>query len=573
MHIDRCPNKGTDYYLVARAIREGKSVRKERLFNIGRLDDLTEPRRLEIEKTIRDLGGVELLTKFRKLLFSLDYPLPTLSLDDINLLRALDYGDVFLFHQLWSRLAISDTIERCTIKGGGVSLSKLTEILVINRLCDPGSREWAAKWYKTTYLPFLLELPPKKVNARTLLRALEYLQPERTRPIEKDIYDEVRRLFGIEPSRVDIDLTSVYFEGKECLIAEFGYSRDGKNDKMQVVVGLAVDQQGFLLTHIVFPGNRTDVKTLKQATHALRKDFGITKTLFVMDRGMISRTNIKYMDRKGDEYLIGLKLNKQEKALVDETRGPGKDPWPAFDEKITATLIEKNENGRVKRYLIGKNGEITEKLRMERQGRIQKARRSLRNLKRLIRKGRIKSRKERERRTGGILKSNGVKRFFIVKGFRRGLDFTFRANQKKITEAERWDGVFVMVTTDLALGLKDMVETYRVRDQIEKAIRTLKSVLVVRPVNVREERQVKGHIFVCALGYQLRRVAQQYLKLADIDMSIDEALETLKRLKVVDIQVDKDKVQVHRKMTAIDDEQRMLVEAFKIGDRIGVLSV
>jgi len=573
MHIDKCPSKGTDYYLVARTFREGDTVSKERPYNIGRLDNLTEIERLEHEKKILELGGSELLTKFRQLLFSLGYPLPTLSLDDIDLRQALDYGDIYLFHCLWLRLNIADIIEKHTLKGGGIPLSKLTEILVVNRLCVPGSREWAAKWYQTTYMPRLLELPSSKVLARTLLRALEYLQPQMTRPIEKDIYDEVRKLFGIEPSRVDIDLTSVYFEGKECIIAEFGYNRDGKMDKMQVVVGIAVDQQGFLLTHIVFPGNKTDVTTLKRATHRLRKDFGITKTLFVMDRGMISSTNIKYMDRKKDEYLVALRLNKHEKALVDEMRGPGKDPWPRFDEKITAVLLEKSENGRMKKYLIAKNEEIAGKLGMERQGRIQKTRRSLRGLKRNIWKGKIKTRKDRERRVGGILKSNGVKRFFIVKGSRKGLDFSFRTNQEKIAAVERWDGVFVMVTTDLGLELKDMVETYRVRDQVEKAIRTLKSVLVVRPINVREEKQVRGHIFVCALAYQLRRVAQQYLKLANIDMSIDEALETLKRLKVVDIQVNKDEVQVHRKMTTIDDEQRMLVEAFRIGDKIEVLSV
>jgi transposase len=572
MFIKESTSRGHRYYSIVVGERCRNIVTHKAIQQIGRLDNLTEPRRLELEKKVQELGGSDLLNKFRQLLFSLGYSLPTLSLDDIDLIQALDYGDVFLFHQLWMRLTISDIIERHTIKGGGIPLPQLTEILVVNRLCVPGSREWAAKWYRTTYLPVLLKLPASKVYARTLLRALEYLQPERTRIIEKEIYDQIRKLFGIEPSRVDLDITSIYFEGEECILAEFGYNRDGKNDKMQIVVGLAVDQAGFLLTHFVFPGNRTDVTTLKRATHALRKDYGVTKTLFVMDRGMISNTNIKYMDRKKDEYLVALKLNKHEKALVNEMRGSGKDPWVKHDEKITAILLDKTENGRKKRYMLGKNGEIAGKLRLERKGRIQKARRALRSLKRSIKKGKTKSRKERERRIGGILKSNGVKRFFVIRGVREGLDFTFKLNQEKIAEVEKWDGVFVMVTTDMTLSIQDIIGTYRVRDQVEKAIRTLKSVLVVRPVNVREVKQVYGHIFVCALAYQLRRVAQQYLKLADIDMSIDDVLETFKRLKVVDIRVNKDEVQVQRKMTMLDDKQRMLVETFRIGDEIGQLS-
>lgn len=528
---------------------------------------------MELETKIKVLGEPDLLPKFRRLLYTLGYPLPTTSIENIDIPQVLEFGEVRLFHTIWNRLNISPIIQKHTTKGGGKDLALFAEILAIHRICEPGSREKAAKWYPRTYLPILLELPPKKVYPRVLLRTLTYLQPKRTRKIERDIYGRIKEEFNIQTSRVDVDITSVYFEGEDCILAEFGYSRDGKKNKVQIVVGVAVDQEGFMLTHFVFPGNKTDVKTLKRTTHALRKDFGVSRTMFVMDRGMTSEENIRYMDRKKDEYLLALKLNKEEKALFDDVPGPEEGDWVDIDDKVSATIVDRRDNGRDKRYLLGINTEIAEKRRKKRELKLENARKALRSLKRGIKQGKTRSRKERERRIGGILRKHGVTKYIVCEGARKGLGFTFRTDREKIAEAERWDGAFLMVTTDLSLAADDLIEVYRQRDRVEKAIRTLKSVLDLRPVNVYLKEQVYGHIFICALAYQLRRVAQQCLKDGEVDMSIDEALDTLKRMKVVDIRVDKDDVQVHRMITTLDDEQKSLVDVFNMGDKDGQISL
>jgi transposase len=571
MYIKGSSRRDHRYFAVVMGERCRDDVKHKTVLNIGRVDNLTEPRRLELEREIKTLGETDVLKRFRQLLYSIEYPLPTVSLEEIDIVQALDYGELYALHTLWNKLTIPDIIQKHTIKGGGKDLAQFVEILTIHRICEPGSREQTARWYPKTYLPFLLKLEPKKVYPRVLLRSLEYLQPERTRKIEKEIYAGIKREFNFETSRVDVDLTSVYFEGEDCILAEFGYNRDGKKDKLQIVVGLAVDQKGFLLTHFVFPGNKTDVKTLKATTHVLRRDFGVSKTLFVMDRGMTSKNNIGYMDRKKDDYLITLKLNKHEKALFNETRGLNDDSWTKIDDKISVTLLDKKENGRDKRYLVGINSEIADKRRLERNLRLTKAKKELRMLKRNIRLGKIASRKERERRIGAILKKRMMKKYLACEGARKGLGFGYRTNEEKIAGAEGWDGIFLMVTTDTSLSTNEMIAEYRVRDCIEKVIRTMKSVLDIRPINVRQNEQVRGHVFICALAYQLRAVAQQFLKRGNVDMSVDEALDTLKRLKVVDIRVGKDDTQVRRMVMTPTEEQKMVVDVFSMRTKDGVL--
>lgn len=553
--------------------REKNKIIQEQIMNLGRLDNRRIEEITEFEKAIQELNNPDVLRDFYLAIKPYGYKLDQIGLNQIDIPQALEFGEVFLFHTIWERLNLSEIIQQYTLKGGGKELALFTEVLTIHRLCEPGSRERTAVWYPGTYLPLLLNLAPNKVYARVLLRSLNYLQPDCTRKIEKDLYANIKKEFKIETSRIDIDLTSTYFEGEECLLAEFGYSRDGKRDKLQIVVGLAVDNEGFLLTHLIFPGNKTDVTTLKKITHTLRKDFGVSKTLFVMDRGMISEENINYMDRKKDEYLIALELNNYEKEIVEEAYNQSEDTWIEIDEKISVTVLDKKENGRDKRYLIGINEEIAQKRRLDRESRLEKAREELRSLKRGISQGKTKSRQERERRIGNILKNNKVKKFIQCEGDRKGMGFNFKTLQDKLAEVERWDGAFIMVTTDTSLGPVDLINTYRERDRVEKAIRTLKVVLDIRPINVHLKEQVEGHIFICTLAYQLRRVAQQYLKDGEIDMSIGEALDALKRMKVVDIRVDKDEMQVHRMITTLDDNQKKLIEIFKIGDNNGQISI
>jgi transposase len=160
----------------------------------------------------------------------------------------------------------------------------------------------------------------------------------------------------------------------------------------------------------------------------------------------------------------------------------------------------------------------------------------------------------------------GVTRSLITKGNRKGFGFTFEWT-KALTEADKYDGYQVFVTTEFDLSEKDVIESYRTRDQIEKAIRTLKSVLGLHPQYVRTKKHVLGNIFVCATAFQLRSILGMKIKDSGLDMSVEEAMKILERLKAVHIVVKKDEgIQVLRKLTGLDSETRTLVEVFNMAE-------
>ncbi len=123
------------------------------------------------------------------------------------------------------------------------------------------------------------------------------------------------------------------------------------------------------------------------------------------------------------------------------------------------------------------------------------------------------------------------------------------------------------MTTEFDLSEREVVESYRTRDQIEKAIGTLKSVLGLHPQYVRTKEHVLGNIFVCATSFQLRSILKMKVKDSGLDMSIEESMKTLERLKAVHIMVGIDKgIQVYRKLSGLDNETRTLIHVFGMAE-------
>jgi transposase len=565
MYIRARQRKGYEYYSIVEGKRSADQVKQKQVLNIGRLDRINENVRLEIEQKILSLNVPDIIRRFRMLLFAHGYPFPTVQIEDMAIENVEEYGPVVAQHCIWERLEISEIINRFGLRvGGNVPLGTLTEIQVIHRNCDPGSREKTARWYPKTALPYILKVPMKRIYSRILLRSLDYLQPKYTVPMQIEIYNRIKEEYEIEPTRADIDITAVHFEGNKCVIAEFGYSPPKQRGKKQIVVCVAVDQYGIPMTHIVFPGSKTGKKTLKRMDRILREGFAVEKCIRVGDRAISTKENISYMDRKKESYLMALTLNNKECDIANEAIKKGK--WTQIDDDARVAEIEKRENGRDKKYLVGINAKNAENQRMDRENRISDAKDALRKLRKSIARGKIKSRKERDSRIGHILKGQGVQNYLWWKGAKKGISFNFGRLKDNIDDAAHWDGVFVIVTTETYLTANELLESYRERDRIEKAIRTLKDVLKIEPAYVHERKQVIGHVFICVLAYQIRAVMRHILKKNEVDMSIDEAFEVLERLKVVDITIRGDKTKVYRKLTALNGQIMTLVETFKICD-------
>jgi transposase len=551
------PRKGRDYYSVVTSVRIADKVREKTVLYIGRLDNLTEPERLKIVKNLEDLAEPELIPKFHSILLSTSYSFPS-PISFFSIEKVYEYGRELALHKLCEEINFISIINRYGYKGGGPELGKIVEAMAIARNCDPFSYFQLQEWYSRSKLPFFLELPSEELTYDVAIRALDYLQPENTIPMQVALYENIRRVYGYKCDRLDIDLTSTYFEGHECVLAEYGHPRGHSSDKLQIVIAFVVDQKGVLVTHKVWPGNRTDVKSLKPVDRCLKNEFKLDAPR-VVDRGMATWKNLAYMDRKKERYLVALRAGIKGTGLLEEIRIPREEWVNAGDKQVAASVIK----GR-RKYVVVWNASVAETNKKERESKISRTEDELKAVLELIEKGEIESRTERDEKIGQIKRKFGVTRSLITKGNRKGFGFTFEWT-KTLAEADKYDGYQVFVTTEFDLSEKEVIQSYRTRDQIEKAIRTLKSVLGLHPQYVRTKKHVLGNIFVCATAFQLRSILGMKLKDEGIDMSVEEAMKTLEQLKAVHIVVKKNEgVQVLRKLTDLDNETRTLVEVFNM---------
>ncbi len=553
------PRKGRDYYSVVTSIRIADKVREKTVLYIGRLDNLTEPERLKIVKNLEELAEPELIPKFHSILLSIGYSFPS-PISFFSVEKVYEYGRELALHKLCEEIDFINIINHHGYKGGGAELGKIVEAMAIARNCDPFSYFQLQEWYSRSKLPFFLKLPSEELTYDVAIRALDYLQPENTIPMQVALYENIRRVHGYECDRLDIDLTSTYFEGHECVLAEYGHPGGHSSDKLQIVIAFVVDQKGVLVTHKVWHGNRTNVKSLKPVDRCLKNEFNLDAQR-VVDRGMATWENLAYMDRKKERYLVALRAGIKGTGLLEEIRIPREERVNAGDKQVAASVIKGK-----RKYVVVWNASVAETNKKERKSKIRGVEEELKAVLESIEKGEIESRTKRDEKIGQIKKKYGVTRSLITKGNRKGFGFTFEWI-KALAEADKYDGYQVFVTTEFDLSEKDVIDSYRTRDQIEKAIRTLKSVLGLHPQYVRTKEHVLGNIFVCATAFQLRSILGMKLKDEGIDMSVEEAMKSLERLKAVHIVVNNNEgIQVLRKLTSLDSETRTLVEVFNIAE-------
>src|SRR3970282_900341 len=297
MHIKSCKSREHIYYAVVQSKRRENNVFQEYLLKLGRLDNLTEPQRIELENKISAIGGSDLIKKFHDILYSIGYSFPS-SISTFEIGGVFGYGQELALHKVCEEIDLINIVNRHGYKGGGPELGKIVEIMAIARNCDPCSYFQVSEWYSRSYLPFFLKLQPEELTYNVAIRALDYLQPENTIPMQVSLYEKISHVYVF-----------------------------------------VVDQKGVSVTHKVWPGNRTDAKRLKPMDRCLKNEFGLDAPRIV-DRGMATWENLKYMDRKKERYLVALRAKIKSTKFLEEIKIP-RDEWMNTGNNEVATSIIK----------------------------------------------------------------------------------------------------------------------------------------------------------------------------------------------------------------------------------------
>lgn len=295
------------------------------------------------------------------------------------------------------------------------------------------------------------------------------------------------------------DITSSYMEGTQCPLSEYGYNRDGKKGKLQIVIGLLTDSDGRPLAVEVFEGNTSDQSTVMERIDSMRKDFGLGEMVFIGDRGMLTRARRENLE--ADEYeqvkYISALTRREFFGFLDDQDHPLQ--LSLFDRH---KLVEVEDTDSGVRYIMSFNPEKEEEDREVRRRLLAKTEEKLHMIRKNVENGKWKDEKVIAKRLHTWINKWNMERFFIYE-YGEGV-FKFDRNDERIRHYEAIDGFYV-ITTDTAPERFDTCEVrkrYKSLSQVEQAFRAMKTTdLFLRPVRHWSPTRVKGHVFMCMLSY------------------------------------------------------------------------
>jgi len=468
-------------------------------------------------------------------LFSSDREIPDSVADGIGvrlsqfaLKRPRQWGACWLFTELWGQLGLREFwAEKLGRSREGTEWERVLEVLVANRLIDPGS-EWRLHrhWYANSAMGDLLGEDDALAAKDTLYRCLDKLA-EHKRALFGHLSERWRDLFGVKFEVLLYDLTSTYFESPPPEDPNdkrrFGYSRDKRPDCAQVVIALIVTPEGFPLSYEVLPGNTADKTTLRAFLDKIEEAYGKAERVWVMDRGIPTEEVLAQMRASEPpvHYLVGTpkgRLGKLEKDLASR-------PWEQVREGVEVKLLPRE--GEL--YVFAQSRDRVNKERSMRRRQLKKLWKRLHELRGmqcgrdelLIKLGQAKA------------ASPSAWRLVQVEVGERG-ELAFALRRQKLREAIRREGRYLLRSN---LSDKDPARLwglYMMLAQIEEAFKNLKGDLAIRPIHHQTESRIEAHIFVAFLAYCLHVTLRHRLRGSAPGITPRAALEKLGTIQMLD---------------------------------------
>jgi len=427
---------------------EGKT-RQRVLCTLGRLDDPTLPRRLR--------GILETASRYaeaERLVLSRGVKVKTAS-----------WGPHLVWGRLW-QTTVGPVVEEVL---GSERFSKAVYLMVLHRLCAPGSKVACFHFAQDVYGAGFEEL-----GLHDLYRALDALE-EGKEEIERRWLSRVRDLFT-DLELVYFDTTSSYVEGShpEELVS-FGYSRDKRPDRRQLALGVVVTREGIPVAHLVLPGRTADPEAFREAISHLEKKLGLRRVVVVCDRGMVSKGNLAALKEAGLSYIVAIRMRKEKELAQAVLSHPGRYRKVAENLRVKEVPVSGEED----RYILCYNPYRAEEDRRAREAIIA-------YLEEKLPSGDVR----------GLLKG-AARRYVRTAGGKAELD------RQKIAEDARYDGKWIL-RTNTDLPSQEVALSYKGLWQVEECFRTLKTPLELRPIYHWTETRIRGHVMVCFLAFLLR---------------------------------------------------------------------
>ena len=395
------------------------------------------------------------------------------------------FGVLFALKQLADQVGITRVL-------GSAAESKLNLFLILARIAHGGSRLSAVRWAKQHAVADVLAV--EAFDEDDLYAALDWLASQQER-IERELYQAYVKAQGQPPVLVLYDVTSSYFEGECNELGQYGYNRDGKRGKQQIVIGLLTAEDGEPLAVRVFEGNTADPTTVASQITILKEQFGMAEVVMVGDRGMIKAQGKAALSAQGLRYITAL-TDAQVRTFLKE----GVLQTDLFD----APLCEVEHHD--KRLIVRRNETVRVREERRREDKLAQLQAKVAE-----RNAFVKDSKRASAAAGLAALQGWVKRHKLA-GF-----VTLTLNERVIVctldeEAKAQDALLdgcYLLETDVPLALMDAKTVdarYRDLQKVERNFRIVKTTfLEIRPIFLRKAERTKAHVFVAMLALKITR--------------------------------------------------------------------
>ncbi|HTS69379.1 MAG TPA: IS1634 family transposase [Terriglobia bacterium] len=435
------------------------------------------------------------------------------------------FGVLFVLKQIAEALGLTAAL-------GHTRLAKLALFLVLARVAHQGSRLSAVRWAQDHAVTEVLGLGT--FDEDDLYAALDDLCA-RQEKIEPALFQSYLRRKAAPPRLFLYDVTSSYLEGEQNALGEFGYNRDGKKGKLQIVIGLLTDREGEPLAVRVFAGNTADPTTVVDQIKILQEKFQVREFVFVGDRGMVKSKGIQALEDAKLRYITAL-TDPQIRGLLSRK---------VLQLELFGEQICEVEGDGV-RYVLRKNPQEAGRERHRLEDKLAKL------------EGKIAARNEvvkakprcppeaGQRQLQAWAERHKLRGLVEVK--LEGRTLGLARKEDKIAKALELAGCYV-VTTDVLqqdMSAEEVHASYLSLQKVERDFRALKTgLLEVRPVFVRKESRTRGHVFSCLLALKLSRELERRLqaKFGTTEnnphaLTLPDALRALGSLCLLEYQID-----------------------------------
>ena len=400
--------------------------------------------------------------------------------------KSLPHGHVQAVLEMIGQLGLARLIsaQRCRERD-------LVVAMIVQRLITPCSKlATTREWHTTTLAE---ELGVAEATEDDLYEAMDWLLDRQER-IEKKL--AARHLS--EGGLVLYDVSSSFYEGRTCPLAQFGHDRDGKNGLPIIVYGVMTNGEGCPVAVSVYAGNTGDPTTVAEQVEKLREKFALRRVVLVGDRGMLTQPQINKLKRHPGLGWITALTSTAIRRLVEQ----GALQLSLLDQRNLAEISSPDYPG--ERLMVCHNPVLEEQRRRKRQALLEATEKSLQKISKDV---------ARRKKKGFTAAEIGVKVGKVLGRYKMGKHFACKIGEgsfvwsrraESIAQEEKLDGIYVLRTSEPAerLSAEDTVRSYKSLAEVERAFRCLKGIdLLVRPIRHRTEDRVPAHIFLCVLAY------------------------------------------------------------------------